>query len=348
MISIRRFLDRRSDETPDALLRTTHLLLEGIEQHAVRRDAGDYDRFRKELRLIRADLKEGVTPPEILALAGQALKTLEGYNARATGQMRAQCDDLQNMVAMLTRTMAAITSESQSSISRLQEIQGTLETASALEDFHQAKIRMSECLDVLGKEIVHRRSESAKQVSEMHSVVQGLRSSRPAHSAEELARKDPLTGLTERAGAEAALAAAVKDSQPVFAAVFVADRLDMINARFGRSVGDDVLLFFSQHVAHGLKEADRLYRWTGPAILAILHRETSVASVREDINGLFARRLNMNVTSENRSVLLAVTAKWMVFAAHEIRPVPRLIKSIDAFVHPEPAGQTSAASASSS
>src|ERR1700690_1652802 len=123
--------------------------------------------------------------------------------------MRAQCEDLQNMVAMLTRTMAAITSESQSSIACLQEIEGTLQTASALEDFHQAKIHMSECLDVLSKEIIHRRSESAKQVSQMHSVVQGLRSSRPAQSAEELARKDPLTGLTERAGAEAALAAAV-------------------------------------------------------------------------------------------------------------------------------------------
>ena len=345
MISIRRFLDRRSDETPDALLRTTRILLEGIEQHAVRRDAGEYDRFCRELALIRADLKEGVTAPEVLALAGQALKTLEGYNARATGQMRAQCEDLQNMVAMLTRTMAAITSESQSSIARLQEIEGALQTASALEDFHQAKIRMSECLDVLSKEIVHRRNESAKQVSQMQSVVQGLRSSRPAQSAEELARKDPLTGLVERAGAEAALAAAVKEGQPVFAAVFVADRLDMINARFGRTVGDDVLLFFCQHVAHGLKEGDRLYRWSGPAVLAILRRDTSVTSVREDINGLFAKRLTMNVTSENRSVLLAVTAKWMVFAAHEIRPLPRLVKSIDAFVHGDPAGQTSAASA---
>ena len=345
MISIRRFLDRRSDEVPDALLRTTRVLLEGIERHAVRPDPGDYEQFRRELRLILGDLKEETAAAEILVLVGQALKALEGYNARATKQMRAQCDDLQNMVAMLTKTMAAIGSESQSSISRLQEIEATLQTASALEDFHVAKVRMSECLDVLAKEIVRRRSESARQVSEMHSAVQGLRSSRSAHSAEELARKDPLTGLTQRAGAEAALAAAVKESQPAFAAVFVADRLDMINARFGRTVGDDVLLYFCQHVARGLNEADRLYRWTGPAFLAILHRTTSLASVREDTNGLFARRLTMNVTSENRSVLLAVPAKWMVFAAQELRPLPRLIKSIDAFVHGEPAGQASVVSA---
>lgn len=345
MISIRKFLDSRSDQVADALLRTTHLLLEGIEQHAVRPDAGDYDRFRKELRLILGGLKEGASASEILVLAGQALKALEGYNAHATKQMRSQCEDLQNMVAMLTKTMAAITSGSQSSISRLQEIEATLQTASLIEDFHIAKIRMSECLDVLGKEIVRHRSESARQVSEMHSVVQGLHSTRPAHSAEELARKDPLTKLPERAGAEVALAAAVKESQPVYAAVFVADRLDLINARFGRTVGDDLLLFFCRHVAQALKETDRLYRWTGPAILAILHRTTSLAPVREDMNALFAKRLTMNVTSENRSVLLAVPAKWMVFSAQEIRPLPRLIKSIDAFVHGEPVGQASGPSA---
>jgi len=335
MISIRRFLDSRSDQVADALLRTTHLLLEGIERHAVRPDASDYDRFRKEVRLILGDLKDGTPASEILVLAGQALKALEGYNARATKQMHAQCEDLQNMVAMLTRTMAAITSGSQSSISRLQEIEATLQTASQLEDFHTAKIRMSECLDVLGKEIVRHRSESAKQVSEMHSAVQGL-CSRTAHTAEELARKDPLTKLPERAGAEVALAAVVKESRLVFAAVFATDRLDLINARFGRAVGDDVLVFFCLHVAQALKEGDRLYRWTGPAILAILHRNASLPSVREDMNGLFAKRLTMNVTSENRSVLLAVPAKWMVFAAQEIRPLPRLIQSIDAFVHGEP------------
>ena len=336
MISIRKFLDGRSDQVADALLRTTHLLLEGIQRHAVKPDAGDYDSFRREVGLILADLKEDTPAPEVLVLAGQALKALEGYNARATRQMRAQCEDLQNMVAMLTTTMAAIASGSQCSISRLQEIEGQIQKASLVEDFHTAKIRMAECLAGQGKELVRHRSESAKQVSEMHSAVQGLRSVGSAHTAEELARKDPVTKLPERASAEGALAAAAKESQPVFGAVFVADRLDLINARFGRSVGDDLLLFFSQHVAKGMKESDWLYRWSGPAILAILHRPTSLTPVREEVNGLMAKRLTINVTSENRSVMLAVPAKWMVFNTHEIRPLPRLIKSIDAFVHGEP------------
>jgi GGDEF domain-containing protein len=244
------------------------------------------------------------------------------------------------MVAMLTKTMAAITSGSQSTISRLQNIEGELQKASLLEDFHTAKIRMSECLDVLRTEIVRHRSESAQQVSEIHSTVRSLRSK--SLTPEEIARLDPLTKLPERAAAEAALAAVVKETIPAFAVAFVTDRLDLINARFGRAVGDAVLLFFSRHVRQELTEADRLFRWTGPAILAILQRSEPPASVREDMNHLFARRPTMNVTVEDRPVMLAVPAKWMVLAAHEIRPLPQLIKRIDAFVHgEEPAGQNS-------
>jgi GGDEF domain-containing protein len=334
MISIRKYLDSRSDQVAAALLRTTQLLLEGIERHAVRPDAEEYERFRTDLGTVLAGLEENTPAQEILVLAGQAVKTLEEYNTRATRRMRGQCEDLQNMVAMLTKTMATIASGSQATITRLQDIEGQLQKASMLEDFHAVKIRMSECLDVLRTEIVRHRSESAKQVSEMGSVVQRLRS-RTAFTPEELGRLDPLTKLPERAAAEAALSNAVKGSKVVYAAVFVTDRLDMINARFGRNVGDDVLLFFCRHVAQGLAPGNRLFRWTGPAILAVLDRDEPISAVREAMNRLFAKRLTITVTVENRSVMLAVPAKWMVFSAQEVRPLPRLVKSIDVFVHGE-------------
>ncbi len=332
MISIRRYLDSRADQVADALLHITHLLLEGIEHHAVRPDAAEYDKFCRDLHLILGSLKPDTPASEILVLAGQALKTLEEYNGRATAHMQAQCGDLQNMIAMLTKTMAAIASGSQATISRLQNIEGELQKASMLEDFHAAKIRMAECLDVLRGEIVRHRAESSRQVAEMHSAVQCLQT-KPAPTPEEIGRLDPLTNLAERAAAEAALSEALKGPKPAFAAVFVSDRLDLINARFGRAVGDDVLLFFSQYVSQMLGGTDRLFRWTGPALLAILRRNESLTSVRETVNRLFAKRLTMNVTVENRSVMLAVAAKWMVFSTQEIRPLPHLIKRIDAFVH---------------
>jgi GGDEF domain-containing protein len=335
MISIRKYLDSRPEHVIDALLRTTHLLLEGLERHAVKPDAAEYERFCTDMQRLREGLTRETAAQEILVAAGQALKTLEEYNARAARHVRSQCDDLQNMVGMLTKTMAAISSGSQGTISRLQNIEGQLQKASMLEDFHAVKIRMAECLDVLSTEIVRTRTESARNVSEMHSVVERLRV-RPLGAAEQPRRLDRLTNLPERAAAEETLSMTVKEGRPVFAAVFVVDRLDLINARFGRSAGDEMLAFFAQHVQQGLAEADRLFRWTGPALLGILNRDESLASVREAMSRLLSKRLTKSTTVDNRSVLLSVPAKWMVFAAMEVRPLPQLIKSIDVFVHGEP------------
>jgi GGDEF domain-containing protein len=334
LISIRKYLDSRPEQVIDALLRTTDLLLEGLQRHAVRPDAAGYQKFCEDMQRFRQSLNRETAAQEILVLAGQALRTLEEYNTRAARHMRAQCDDLQNMVAMLTKTMAAVSAGSESTISRLQSIEGELQKASMLEDFHAAKIRMSECLDILRTEIVRHRSESARNVSEMHSVVERLRARAPGAPAPP-ERLDPLTNLPERAAAEQALASAARDPRPAFAAVLVVDRLDLINARFGRTVGDEVLVFFCQHVRQGLEESDRLFRWTGPALLAVLFRDEPLAAVREVINRLFAKRLTKSATVENRSVLLSVPAKWVVLAAREIHPFPQLIKSIDVFVHGE-------------
>jgi GGDEF domain-containing protein len=44
-------------------------------------------------------------------------------------------------------------------------------------------------------------------------------------------REDPATGLPERTAAEAAIIEAAAQNRPVYAAMFVIDRLDLINAR---------------------------------------------------------------------------------------------------------------------
>jgi GGDEF domain-containing protein len=119
----------------------------------------------------------------------------------------------------------------------------------------------------------------------------------------------------------------------VFAAVFAIERLDLINARFGHEVGDQVLLFFGEHVAQALKGSDRLFRWTGPAFLALMERSEPAHKVREEISRVISRRLSKTVKIANRSVLLPVPTNWVVFDAQELRPLQRLVHSIDSFVH---------------
>jgi GGDEF domain-containing protein len=348
LISLRRYLDNRPEQVIDALLRLARLLLQGIELHAVKGDAADYDKFRADIHRVNEGLTENTPAQEILVLAGLTVRALEEYNSRAGKYVHSQCIELQNMVSMLTKTMADIASGSDKSIARLQDIEKQLHKASLFEDFHTAKLRMAECLDGLRNEIDWHRTNSAQHVSELRSVIEHSNASLrrapivattvaalPAQG-EPGTRTDPLTGLPERTAAEALLNATVKQGMTAFAVPFLVDRLDLINARFGRTVGDDVLLYFCQHVAQGLTGSDRLFRWSGPALLAVMNRTEQIGVVRDEVSRLLSKRLTRTVALEGRSVLLPVAATWKIFAAHEIRPLPRLIRSIDAFVHGEP------------
>lgn len=330
-ISLRKYLESRPDQLANSLLRMVHLLLDTVEAHSVKGEAADYERLRLDIRSVKESFASAPAPSEVLVLAGKTVRALEEYNGRTSKFLQRQCVELQSMIAMLTKAMTVIASDSRNSVSRLQDIERQLQSASLLEDFQAAKIRMSECLDGLRTEIAHQRTQSTHRVTEMQTVIEESRERTAARTNRE-ARNDPLTGLPERPAAEAALSAALKQGGRVFAAVFAIERLDLINARFGHEVGDQVLLFFGEHVAQALKGSDRFFRWTGPAFLALMERSEPVHKVREEISRVILRRLSKTVKIANRSVLLPVPTNWVVFDAQELRPLQRLVHSIDSFV----------------
>lgn len=346
-LSLKRYLDNDSDRVASALLRMVQLLLQGIGLHAVKGDLADYDEFQLELQKVQVSLGERPSASEVLVLAGAIAKALEEYNSRTTRFMHLQTAELQAMIAMLTKAVTALTTGSEMSLGRLQDIEKHLHKATMIEDFQTAKIRLSECLDTLRGEMVRQRDESARNTAELKEVLQKSQDSSTAGLKEVLqkpqerpteidrpeARQDPVTGLLDRSSAEAELSAAVSQSRSIFVAVFVVNRLDLINSRFGREVGDQVMVFFARHLAQNFSRSDKLFRWTGPGLLALLERSDGAGQVGDEVSRIASHRLSQTVQVGSRAVMLPLTAKWTVLPALEIRPVRLLIHQIDSFVH---------------
>jgi GGDEF domain-containing protein len=331
LISLRKYLENRPEQVTDALLRAILLLLEAIDCHAISGDSAGYARFRQDIASVRERLAG--TPPayEILVLAGKTAKSLEEYNDRTgklVGQQRAE---LQAMVAMLTNAMGAVAAGSQTAIARLLEIEDELQGTTQLEDLQTARIRMSECLHGLHAEIGRQKLESTQQLTRLKVAIARSKDAAAFGTSLE-SRADPITGLPERPAAEAALADAVKTGNPVYAVLFVVERLDLINSRFGREVGDQVLSFLREHIAQSLSKPVRLFRWTGPALIAIVERDVAAPALSNELSRILPRKLSKTVMVANRSVLLALPSNWMVFAAHEVHPFQQLLRDIDSFV----------------
>ena len=85
---------------------------------------------------------------------------------------------------------------------------------------------------------------------------------------------DVCTGLPTRPDGEAAIHKAIQRNAHAYAAVFYLHRMAMTNARFGEAMGNQMILFCSQHVSSRLTRAnDLLFRWSGPAFLAVIERQ---------------------------------------------------------------------------
>jgi GGDEF domain-containing protein len=331
-ISLKRYLESRPEQVSQALLRMIRLLLQGIERHAVKGDANDYAKFRADVRNVCESLTDRPTASEVLVLAGATVKALEQYNTQTTRYLHVQTSELQNMIAMLTRTMGSIASGSQTAVGRLQEIEQQLQTASMIEDFQTAKIRLSECLETLRSEIVRQREDAARQVSEMRDTL--TRSQDRASAASGAAvRKDAVTGLPDRGDAEAAMLEAVAEGRRLYLTVFVLDRVDLVNVRFGRQAGDDMLALYAVHLGRSMTRRDRLFRWTGPAFVALIERDETASQVREEISRYANRRLSRTVMVGARSVLLPIAASWTTFPVNDGTSVQSLVRSIETFIH---------------
>jgi len=332
-VSIKRYLDSRPEQVAAALLRMVRQLLEGLELHAIRGDAADYEKYRADLRRIQEEMGERPSASEVQVAAGAALEAMEEYNNRTSRFIRVQCAELQTMVGMLTRTMTTVASGSENSVTRLQAIEKHLHKAAMIEDFQAARLRLGECLDNLRGEVVRQKEESQRAVAEIKAGLtasqERIGASAPARAE---ARQDPVAGLPERPEAEAALIKLAQEGRHAHAVIFVVERLELINSRFGFAAGDQVLVMFRQHLAQSLSAADQLFRWSGPGLLALLKRDGTPQEVREELTRITPRRLEKTIQVSGRSILLPVAANWAMFPVADYRPVQLLFLQLDNFV----------------
>jgi GGDEF domain-containing protein len=327
VISLRKFWSAEPLAHDDALFRVVRLLLQGIALHAVEGDRDDRDKFRADMENMSAGLERDPSPAALLMTTGSALKALEDYNQRTSRFVRLQGAELQNMIAMLTRTVSALGAGSERSLINLKEIEVQIEKASVIEDVRMLKVRMEQCLQSI-------REESQRQKEDSRSTLEGISEeiskSRERLLAAAISATDPVTGLPTRVDAEIAFEKAAHRPGPAYAAVFVVDRISVINARFGYAVGDKILQIYLEELRGRLSAGDPIFRWNGPALVVILERPDPIERVREQLGFLVPAKLDRTIQLPNRSALLPISATWTVFPV--ALPSAALSEQIDRFI----------------
>ena len=311
MISLRRYLNASGNETP---LEAVSLLVASIGSSALEGDPVDLAAFTNEIRRIGDALAQHLPADNLMIVAkavAQALTTYnEACNKRIARLLASQGSEVRNILGMLQDAVISIAGENTRSGKRLQEITRELKESVALTDLRVLKGRLTECLKDLREETLQQKADAAVTMQKLQITIERGRSAPAAAKAAN--GLDEVTGLPCREDAHAAVQTAVETGTRHYAVVMVVNRVEMINARFGLDVGDRMMVGIKEHLQQQLSLPDRLYRWGGPALLAIIERPEPLPTVRVQVRRMLDARMEVIYAANGRSVLIPISAAWSV------------------------------------
>ena len=330
MISWNKIRGAGNGEPSNTLRLVIETLLHAVEAHSIVADASDHEKFRADMAKLRATLADP-SSPSLLAAAGTAKRVIQEYNQQASRSVRAQIVELHKVLNSLTGAVAAIAGGDERTLTHLRDLERQIVKATTVDQIRSLRTRLTECLETLQSETARQHQRHEEALAQLrHEVESAWRpSATPAASP---SKGDSFSGLPLRTKAESALEEATRLGGHGFVIAFVIDRVQLINARFGYAVGDQILVLFREHLATNLQAGDQLFRWTGPVFLALLDRPNLPDGVRSEVKRITSAKLETTVQIGTRSVLLPVASTAAVFSLFEIDSTASLIEQIDAFV----------------
>lgn len=115
------------------------------------------------------------------------------------------------------------------------------------------------------------------------------------------------------------------------AVLFGIERMAIINARFGYRVGDQMIAGLRQHLTDNLPEGDRLFRWRGPYLLALIERDMAAGlpSLEMALIGAWCSEYEIKV--RDREALIPVSVSWQMFPLKSSTGVEDLVVELDSW-----------------
>jgi GGDEF domain-containing protein len=307
MVSIKRYLSGNACENTPR--QAVALLVEKLGECAVEDDPKECENFRREMRSTCEALSRDTPDENIMILAKSAAQSLETYNRRVVRTVTRLSGQVQAIARMLQNSLLEIAGAGTESGQGWSRIGKELERGTGFKDLESLKAHVGKCLCSLREEIEREKAASKARIEKLQIEIESLH--RPSAQVRHQSL-DPATGAPLQEDCMAAIRAAIDKGTRHYAVVMVVNRVQPINARYGRDAGDWMLLRFKEHVASQLPASDPLFRWTGPAMVAILERPEGFDYIRAQVRRMLDTRMEITYVFGDRSVLIPVSCAWSV------------------------------------
>jgi GGDEF domain-containing protein len=326
VLSIRKYLNAYGTDNTNPLLRVSTVLLEGIAKSALAYDRQEYAEFRATLQHLAETLTTTQDPDEMMTVAGAACQALESYNRGAQRMEGAQTVELRCMIEMLSQTLVSLAQASGQSVQMLQSIRNQVESARQLDDIRILRARLGDSLKAISDEAKRQREQGVMILRHAKEAAECAAGNR------EDGAIDKVSGLPTAEKAEDQIAARLGPDSRHYAAVFVVDRVESVNLRYGRKAGDQVMQAYSCFMESKMAPSDELYRWRGPSFLMLLERSSSADAVRAELARLASTPQEHVLETDGGPVKISLGCAWTFVRLASCEIPGQVYQQIDRFV----------------
>ncbi len=326
VLSIRKYLNDYGTESTNPLLQVCELLLEGIARSALAYDREEYGEFRATLQRLSSTLETAQESDELLA-AGEAVNyALETYNRGALRTQAAQTVELRCMIEMLSQTLVSLAEAGGQSVQTLQCIRNQVENARQLDDIRLLRARLGDSLKAISDEARKQRERNTELLRHAEDAAE------LASGHHETPDLDQISGLPSARRAEKEIAGRLGSGSRYYAAVFVVERVESINLRYGYVAGDQLLQAFGRHLISKLSPGDTVFRWRGPTFVVLIDRAAPVDAVRAELARFASIRQEHTMEVDGNPVKLPLGCAWTIVPLATCQVSSEVSHQIDAFV----------------
>jgi len=236
--------------------------------------------LQQALTQVEKKLASKVTAGSLQDANREVSAQLAKWGEQTAEHLRGKAEEVKSLLMVLARTAESLGERDQRYNSQLQQFTARLTKVADLEDLTQIRSSLMRTAVELKTCVDQMEQDSQQAIEQLKSKVSSYEEK--LKETEELALRDPLTGLPNRLCIERRLEWRIDNHQP-FCLVFVdLNEFKTVNDRYGHPTGDALLKQFSEELRSNLRPGDVVGRWGGDEFLLLVNCDKAGASVLID------------------------------------------------------------------
>jgi diguanylate cyclase (GGDEF)-like protein len=274
-------LDQEADRRLPLLLEAFRAVLKAIGAYGTQACPAVSAGLKMELDSLADRLTDEITPAEIKQTGRAAEKELQKWGQLSSEYLKQKTNEVKEMLIVMARTAEGVAERDQRYSTRFSDLGAHLQALAGQEDATQIATSLLRSAAELKSCVVKMAQEGEESVLQLKAKVSTYQSL--LEEAEQLASRDPLTGLYNRRLVEAMMEYRITRQWPFCVVMLDLDHFKAVNDQFGHLAGDHLLKQFASELRTSLRATDNVGRWGGDEFVVILD------SNLRDVKAMIAR-----------------------------------------------------------